>query len=429
MLTQAPGMNRSYTFVFRQLSAFLISAFFCIENVCAQPGCTDPQASNYSVGATSNDGSCIYASTNLNLTRLAGLDAPLLDESSGVSFFNDQLWTHVDNTDANIYRLDSSSGLSAQEITVVNATNTDWEDITTGNGYVFIGDFGNNSGNRSDLKILRLDQSSINDTSSVLIAEAIQFAYPDQVDFTPALNATRYDCEAFFYHNDSLHLFCKDWINKHTCHYTVPAAPGFYMATLVDSFDVDGLVTSAARASDGSIVLLGYDNVIPAPCFLWLLYDYSGTSIFSGNKRRFSLGTALNVGQVEGICFRNNHFGYITNERFQQLVFNVDPQLWSFDLGQYIQQVTTSVPQASSIPNQLLNWPNPFSSVTTFQLSEKISAGATLVLMNTEGKIVRTENLDGTEFQLNRQSLTSGMYFYRVLQTDGPVFQGKIIVE
>ncbi|HRH67500.1 MAG TPA: T9SS type A sorting domain-containing protein, partial [Bacteroidia bacterium] len=359
--------------------------------------------------------------------RLAGLDSPLLDESSGVSFFNDQLWTHVDNTNSVIYRLDSATGLSTQEISIVNTVNTDWEDITEGNGFVFLGDFGNNYGNRTDLRIYRVEQSQFSDTSTVLVADTILFSYPDQTDFTPALNATRFDCEAFFYREDSLHLFCKDWVNKGTRHYVVPAIPGTHVAALRDSFNVNGLVTSAAVASDGAIVLLGYDNVVPAPCFLWLLYDYSGTDFFSGNKRMFSLGTALTAGQVEGVCFRNNHYGYITNERFQQFVFNIEPQLWSYDLGTFISSPITAVQDTKPQPQELSTSPNPFTTETIVQLPANLLQGSVFFLVSPDGKIIREEKIYGNEFHIQRQSLVSGIYFYRVIQPDGVVYQGKVI--
>ena len=404
-------------------------SLFAFTQSFAQSGCTDPQASNYNPSAIINDGSCTYAATTLSLTRLAGLDSPLLDESSGVSFFNDQLWTHVDNTENSVYQLDTVSGLSTREVTVTNTINTDWEDITEGNGYFFLGDFGNNSGDRTDLRIFRVNKDSLNQTSISATADTILFSYPDQVDFTPNLNATRFDCEAFFYHDDSLHLFCKDWVNKRTRHYLIPAAPGNYVATLRDSFEVNGLVTSAAMANDGSIVLLGYDNVVLAPCFLWLLYDYSGRDFFSGNKRRFSLGTALSVGQVEGVCFRNNHYGYITNERFQQFVFNIDPQLWSFDLDSFIHSFTTRIIENPGTSNILSNGPNPFQTETVIHLPIEAGPDSDFMLFNSSGKMIRKEHVKGNEIRIKRLTLESGIYFYRLIQSHGTTYNGKLIVE
>ncbi|HNP49896.1 MAG TPA: T9SS C-terminal target domain-containing protein [Bacteroidia bacterium] len=417
----------------RSFIVFLITTIQFVLNegvsLYAQPGCTDPQASNYNSSATQNDGSCVYAATTLSLTRLAGLDTPLLDESSGVSFFNEELWTHVDNSIPNLYRIDSTTGLSSQEITLSNALNTDWEDVTSGGGYTFVGDFGNNSGNRTDLKIFRVQQSLMNDTVAALTADTISFSYPDQIDFTPALNATRFDCEAFLYLQDSLHLFCKDWVNKRTRHYVVPAVPGTYVAELRDSLDANGLITSAAIASDGAIVLLGYDNVFPAPCFMWLLYDYPGRNFFDGNKRRFSLGSALTVGQVEGICFRENHYGYITNERFQQAIFNVDPQLWSFDLGPYIQSITTSIHESGNLKKHIGTSPNPFRYETVLRLKDDVLSGSRFILMSMEGKSLREEIVGGEEIRIKRKNLASGMYLYKIIQPDGNFFQGKLNVE
>jgi hypothetical protein len=68
-----------------------------------------------------------------------------------------------------------------------------------------------------------------------------------------------------------------------------------------------------------------------------MLYDYSAEYMFNGNKRKFSAGNALSHGQVEAVVVRNNGFGYITNERFQQPpLVNVPPKLQSFNLSPYL---------------------------------------------------------------------------------------------
>ncbi|MBL0340064.1 MAG: hypothetical protein IPP71_03590 [Bacteroidetes bacterium] len=118
-------------------------------------GCTDPQSNNYNPAATINDGSCSYNATNLVLTTKTSLSAPLLNESSGLTFINGKLWTFNDSGNANdIYRVDTATSTVYQTVDITNATNVDWEDMTSNNDFLFVGDFGNNNGNRQNLKFI-----------------------------------------------------------------------------------------------------------------------------------------------------------------------------------------------------------------------------------------------------------------------------------
>ncbi|MFI5220229.1 MAG: hypothetical protein ACHQNT_12150, partial [Bacteroidia bacterium] len=142
------------------------------NNVQAQiSGCTDPQANNYNASATVNDGSCTYNTTNVTITDKTNLSTPLLDETSGIEFLANKLWTHNDSGNSNdIYRVDTSSNTVFQTVHISNATNVDWEDITYGNDYLFVGDFGNNNGNRQNLKIYRIHKNNLSDTATTAVA-------------------------------------------------------------------------------------------------------------------------------------------------------------------------------------------------------------------------------------------------------------------
>ena len=52
-------------------------------------------------------------------------------ETSGLLFLNGKIITHNDSgDDANLYEIDSLSGLLLRTISISNATNVDWEDIS-----------------------------------------------------------------------------------------------------------------------------------------------------------------------------------------------------------------------------------------------------------------------------------------------------------
>lgn len=409
---------------FRLLSLLLLIFW---KPVLSQPGCTDPQALNYNSLATINDGSCTYPPTNLTLNLISNLSTPLLDGSSGLMMINGNAWTHVDHTDHSIYLIDTLSSNTLQQITINSVINTDWEDMATSNDHVFIGDFGNNYGNRTDLHILKIAKSDITASATNVNAEIINFSYPDQTSFVTLLNNNSFDCEAFIFYNDSLHLFTKDWVNKITKHYTVPAVQGTYTALLVDSFNVNCLITSAAIQHNGVVVLLGYDNTGFAPCYIWMLNDYQGSFFFSGNKRMFSLGSAAINGQVEGIDFANNSYGYITNERFQQFTFNVPPQLKSFNLSNYLPAVTN----LATLSNQQISIkvsPVPSNkeitlSIIPFSSNNKYK----IIITDLNGKIVLSEKIAKEITKLNIENLHNGVFIGKIIVNDNTATVLKIV--
>lgn len=375
----------------------------------AQQGCTDPQAINYNSNALVNDGSCLYPATSLTTNLLTGLSTPLLDECSGLQNVNGNLWTHPNHVDTNIYRIDSLSNTIFQTVSL-NTSNYDWEDMAASADALFVGDFGNNSGNRTDLHILKIAFSDLTTAAVNASVQRIDFTYADQTTFTSSLNNTPWDCEAFFFHNDSLHLFTKDWVTKWTKHYVLPAIAGTYIAQLRDSFNVNGLITSAAIDSNGVIALLGYDNVIPAPCFLWMLNDYQNENYFTGNKRRFSLGTALTLGQVEGIDFIAPGKGYITNERFQQSIFNVPPQLKKFDLTPYLPSTTASILDFNKTYNISVS-PVPATNSLNIDLSNEIPSTYNITVTDVSGKSVLLSQMKTTHTVLDINQFSPGIYF------------------
>src|SRR5690606_31182475 len=106
------------------------------------------------------------------------------------------LLTHNDDSDTNLYALDSITGAVISQFALPGVTNIDWEDIAQDEDFIYIGDFGNNArGNRQNLRILRLSKASM--STAVPVIDTLFFSFEDQTDFTalPA-NTTDFDCEA-----------------------------------------------------------------------------------------------------------------------------------------------------------------------------------------------------------------------------------------
>jgi len=393
-----------------KILCMLISVlFFSIFNdALAQiVGCTDPQATNYNPSATINDGSCLYDPVSITPTGSFSLSADV-KETSGLIDWDNHLWTHNDDTDINLYSLDTINGNISQVYTLNGVENIDWEEISQDSDYVYIGDFGNNaSGNRKDLHILRIEKNSL--LSNTPLIETIYFSYADQTDFAAAgNNNTDFDCEAFIVSNDSIFLFTKQWISQKTSIYSFPKAPGTYIAKLNATYNVEGLITGATfLPSKRLIALSGYSTTLQP--FIYLLYDFKSTDFFSGNKRKISV--SLPFHQVEGIATPDGLKYYISNETFTQQPINVPQKLHILDLSNfledYINNLYNSVPTQSLIKDLL--FPNPATDFIHLKSSNYFLPVAYRI-MNQSGNTVLTGKLISENTGINISGLSSGVY-------------------
>jgi hypothetical protein len=277
----------------------------------AQQGCTDPAATNFDSTAKVNNGSCQYANIKLNAALKFNLPKGLA-ENSGMIYWNNKIWIHNDGgNDPSLFEIDTT-GKVTRRIKISNVLNMDWEDIAQDDQYVYIGDFGNNeTGNRKNLRIIRVGKSSLLD-STLVKGELIQFSYSDQTDFTsPGSGKTDFDCEAMIVLNGKIYLFTKQWTSAGTALYELPAQPGTHVAQKKGNLQTNGLVTAAGYdAASKTVVLVGY-GVPLLNRFIYLLYDYKENDFFSGNKRKMTINVSK---QTEAIAIMNRERILISNE-------------------------------------------------------------------------------------------------------------------
>ena len=253
-----------------------------------------------------------------------------VSETSGVFFHNGRLWTHNDSGGKPIlYGIDTTTFKITQRVTLANAKNKDWEDVCSDGENVYIGDFGNNKGNRKDLKIYILPTSSIPDSGdATLEVDSINFSFGDQTEFDKR-KVHDFDCEAMFATDDNLYLFSKGWSSGTTRLYRLSKKPGKQVAEVVNGFDSQGLITGADYDRENHIlVLVGYVKTIWKP-FIYLIFDFeeNGTRL---SHRRFEM-PQLTGAQTEGICFFDDGRCYVTSETlksFTARVFEVDFRKW-----------------------------------------------------------------------------------------------------
>lgn len=253
--------------------------------------------------------------SNVSAQQLAletSLDA-IVNETSGLLFLNNTLITHNDSATTNqLFDVDISTGLVTRTVTITNATNVDWEDLTHDDTYIYIGDFGNYQGDRTDLKIYRI---SIADyfNNTLVTADIINFSYSNQTDFSPSPLATNFDAEGLIHFNDMLYVFSKNWLDGKTNIYQLPKIPGTYNISMVDTIESQGLVSGATyNTLDGSIIICGYG--VNGPYLIHLTAFHSG--LFSnGNTIKTSVSVPSNYStQIEAIIPINATEYYVSAE-------------------------------------------------------------------------------------------------------------------
>lgn len=282
---------------------FMMISLISGNSIFAQTtGCTDPQAINFDPSAILNDGSCVYPFSNSIPNVVCELPIEV-NETSTLIFLENRVWTLNDSGNkATIYVLDTLTGRVLQEVTLENATNTDWEEMCCDDKYLYVGDFGNNVGMRTDLCIYKVAIENLPDQGNASVkAEKISFRYPDQHSFEFS-KTHNFDCEAFISFGDSLYLFTKNRGDSQTKVYRLPKKAGIWNADYMSAFNVNGLITGADyNASKNELVLVGYGANYLMP-FVWIMFGFEGNDFFGANKRRIDF-TAYPAAQMEGITY------------------------------------------------------------------------------------------------------------------------------
>lgn len=271
-------------------------------------------------------------------------------EASGLLLVDGMLWTVLDSGNPHaIFQVDPVTCAVTRSLTLPNAVNTDWEDLAMDDAWVYVGDFGNNGGNRTDLRVYRIPLAALLDEGvTEVLADSIRFAYVGQTDFTLAYDANNWDCEAFVARNDSLFLFSKNWLTSDCYLYALPAAPGEYLAIRRDTLQSEGLVSGASLdMSNGDIALIGHTTGYET--FAWRLSGYPMNDLFNGIAERHAV-TAFPM-QTEGIAWASTDSVLLCTETSGPL----PARLWSMELP----FVDGLVPHASS--PVLRAYPDPAS--------------------------------------------------------------------
>jgi len=381
-------------------------------------------------------GQICFAQT-ISLTNYTDL-AFQINESSGLEYLESSYYTHNDDTDVKLFEFDLTTGNIVREVVINSASNIDWEDLACDGDYMYIGDFGNNNGNRTNLKIYKCPiEASSGNLDNFVTPEEIKFSYAEQIDFNPGNKNHNFDAEAIISIDTALFLFTKNWVNDKTHIYQLSKTPGTYSVSKIDEIEVPGLVTAAEYIEDlNVVVLIGYTEVNG------VISDNFATIVANFNNNQFSSGDIFNVDisvsgskKTEGLVIDDAYNLYVSSEAnagYSQTLYglNLYAVLDSFlsindtivnpNDTTYMDTTNTNPDDTTSIlifdQEKLVNfYPNPVDDELNIVYFDLIETH----IYDLNGKCI----VKSSEKQINLSMLNSGIYFLKLINKAGEIIQ------
>ncbi len=247
-----------------------------------------------------------------------------LQESSGLTNLDGRLFSFNDSGNTSeIFEIKAGSSY-IEKTFQTGLRNIDWEAITNDGENFYVGEFGNNLGTRKDLKIYQIPFR--NDSLIIDSIKTIPFYYPEQTDFTPKNINNNFDAEAMIFLDGNIHLFTKEWITNTVSHYVIDKnLTDNQPARKIESFET-GFVVTDASFFENKLYVVGYTK--KASVYMMIFEkDETGNLFFNKPLKKFSLGRAFNIGQIEGITATEKGV-YISGERFNIKVKKVPQSLY-----------------------------------------------------------------------------------------------------
>jgi hypothetical protein len=366
---------------------------------------------------------CLFASgvhaINITATPRGNLPAQLV-ESSGLDFTGGtHFWSLNDSGLPEIYRI-ASDGTLTRTVTVTNAALRNWEDMAhdASRTNLFIGDFGNNACDRTNLRIYRIPYPSFVPGNSVA-AQLISFTYEDQVRFpSPWMN---FDAEGFVHFQGKLYIFTKADGNAvgYTKMYSLPDVPGNHVAQLVDSFHTNDRTTGAAISPDGeSLVLISNTHI-------HLFRGFNGDDFFGGQHTQINISGGWT--QKEAVSFGEYNEIYMTDENTGS-----GNHLYHVDLSAWIPPppaATTSIEKVNNSVSATV-YPMPANQFANISFKNVNKEKLSIALYDLTGKQVYKENIEDpfNTFVIETAVFPTGVYFYKVFADAKEIQTSRLII-
>lgn len=284
-----------------------------------------------------------------------------------------------------IHEIDTQSGNVIRSIKIKSA-NIDWEELASDDTSIFIGDFGNNKGNRKNLQILKFNKSELSKDS--IVPEVINFDYNDQIDFS-SRDFHNFDCEAMIPEGNGLYLFTKNRLDLKCNLYFVPKSTGTYSLKKLDSIGLNYMITGASLNPKGGLLLCGYDYSLNY--YVSVLHNWStlnrikgkvSTKMFDDEPMQFESILALN------------------DSAFLMAAESLSSKPAVLVSG----KINYNVLSIGMLGLEILNvYPNEFVTKVTVNYNKNVSA---LVVLNAIG-----DKVFETKTKLNKDSMTVDLSF------------------
>jgi hypothetical protein len=220
-------------------------------------------------------------------------------ELSGLVFsrsHNDVLWTHNDSGDrARLFAI-APSGRLRGELEVTGAEAIDWEDIAAVPGAVYVGDIGDNAGQRPTITAYRVPDRSLGGTAA---AARTELRYPDGA----------HDAEALLVDpsNGALVVVTKSPSERAGVYAAGPGATTMRRVATVRLGDALEVTAGDVSADGRTVVLRTYDRVL-----VWT--RRRGESLAALFRRRPCTARAdlFEEGQGESVALTSNGRAFYT---------------------------------------------------------------------------------------------------------------------
>ncbi|HEY5688183.1 MAG TPA: T9SS type A sorting domain-containing protein [Yeosuana sp.] len=356
------------------------------------------------------------------------LDNTIVSQSSGVIYYNNKIITHNDSGGANaLYEMDPTSSVVTRTVTISNASNVDWEDITQDDNYIYIGDIGNNYGNRTDLKIYKISKADY-DASNSVSAETINFSYANQTNFTWNLDTTPWDAQSLISIDaNNLLIISKNWDTYVAQAYLVPKTPGTFdlsalSSTLYDTSYPNDLINGGTyNPLTNKVVLIGYtwntstfDVLQP---FIYECSGFTGNDVFSGNNNRYDISSSFPREQTEAIDFMDENTYYVTSEYYSETYMGFTAS----NDGKLIEVTTSDSALAlNDVDAEAISlYPNPTAEMVHINMPE--TAQVEVYNMQAQ-RLIHTNRgtVDLTAFR-------PGMYLFKITTVDKRTLIKKVL--
>lgn len=247
----------------------------------------------------------------------AEMKKPLFEISSLQADGND-LWAITDKPRAVAYKIDKT-GKVLQEVTVSGVQAIDVEAVTSDKDFIYIGDVGDNDGDRGDRQIIKFRKTDVTPGRDLEVkGEVITFRFSDE-QMVDKKKKNNYDCESLMAFGDSLYLFTKRREDHQSELFSIPKTAGNFVARSIGLFDTKGLVTDAAVNPAGNeVALCGYNKGHKYP-FILLFKNFKGDNFFTGQTERIELADKDWDWQIESITYTNNNEVLFACEQTQEV--------------------------------------------------------------------------------------------------------------